>query len=159
MNRLLSILIFLTWSLWFGGMAVLILFVARLFGSDRETATHAAPILFRTFANYQIVVGMIACAAAAILSLRMRRKSHAVFTLLMIVSLAAALLIYRGTYRMEEIRAAGQSQGEEFKQLHKQSTAIYTTSAAILLMAGIGWAVTLPGAGASRRKAEETAPA
>ena len=47
-------------------MISLVLFVIRLFNTSRDLGIHAAPVLFRTFSIYQLIVGMIACASGTL---------------------------------------------------------------------------------------------
>src|SRR5690349_10269823 len=109
MLQLLKSTLVMTWALWFGGMIALILFVTRLFNTSHDLGVHAAPVLFRVFANYQIIVGMIACAAATLLSLSTRSKVHAGGTAILLAAFAVALVIRMLTNRMLDILAAGQS--------------------------------------------------
>lgn len=153
MRRALLALTLIAWGLWFGGLVVLLLFVTRLFQNSRTNAVEAAPVLFRTFANYQLMVGMIACACATLLTLQTRRSSHAVMSLLLIGSLGAGLLIRGWTNQMEAIRAAGQSSGPEFKALHGKSSMAYTAAAALLLVAGAGFIILPPASRESRTSA------
>jgi hypothetical protein len=132
----------LSWALWLGGMIVLLIFVIQLFHASQKVAVDAAPVLFRTFAVYQLIVGMVACASGTLLALLSRRSVHAVLTLLMLVALAGALLIRGWTFEMQRIRLAGESGGPRFKLLHGRSTVAYATLAGLLLIAGVGWVVT-----------------
>jgi hypothetical protein len=133
-----------SWALWFGGMVVLLIFVIQLFRGRREIAMEAAPVLFGTFAVYQLIVGMIACASGTLLVLLSRRNTHAILTLLMLVALAGALLIRGWTFEMERIRLVGESGGPRFKVLHGRSSAAYAACTGLLLVAGIGWVLTPP---------------
>jgi hypothetical protein len=62
LRRLASSLVCIAWSLWFGGLAALFLFVAIIFSQDRPTALKAAPMMFLAFERYQLIL-----AAAALL--------------------------------------------------------------------------------------------
>jgi hypothetical protein len=158
MRRALSILLLLTWALWFGGMIALLIFVTQLFRGPRPIAVEAAPVLFRTFAIYQLIVGAIACACGTLLALSSRRSVHAILTLFMLAALGAATLIRGWTLQMEAIRLAGESSGPQFKALHVKSSAAYTSAAALLFVAGIGWILTMPSA-SQPRTSEETSRA
>lgn len=158
MRRVLTVLTLVSWALWFGGMVVLILFVTQIFRTlPRPQAVEAAPVLFRAFAGYQLIVGMVACASATLFTMFTRRNTHAVMTLMMLGALAAALLIRGWTNRMEAIRHAGQSSGPEFQALHHRSSGAYTTATGLLLVAGVGLIVT--SSPPTSRRAGETAPA
>jgi len=153
--RLFKLLLLLAWALWLGGMIVLLIFVTQLFRTSRPVAIEAAPVLFRTFAVYQIGVGVIACASGTLLTRMTRRSVHAVLTLLMLAALAGALLIRGWTFEMEAIRHAGQSSGPAFKSLHARSSIAYATSATLLLVSGIGWVLTLPTLRTDRKTGRE----
>jgi hypothetical protein len=135
--RLLYSSLLLAWALWFGGMVALLIFVTRLFKASREIGVSAAPVLFRTFAGYQFVVGGLTVALAVALLIASRSKAVTVFGALAVVALALAFPIRAWTYRIGELYAAGQSQSEEFKAIHRMSSATYSTSALLLLIAGI----------------------
>jgi hypothetical protein len=155
LKRAVAVITLLAWSLWFGGMIALMIFVIRLFNTSREIGIAAAPILFRSFANYQIAIGLCACAGGTFLCLLTRRNAHAILSLLMIIVLALAIVVRAETFEMEAIRLAGQSHGPRFQMLHHRSSMLYASEAILLLIAGVGWMLTFPTA----RKAEETAVA
>jgi hypothetical protein len=155
MRRTLICVLVIFWALWFGGMISLVLFVIRLFNTSRDLGIHAAPVLFRTFSIYQLIVGMVACASGTLLSLKTRSKAHAMATLILVFALADAVIIHFWTNRMLEILAAGQSVGEEFQGLHHKTDAAYAVAALLLLAAGIGWLLTTFRTPA--RKADESA--
>jgi uncharacterized membrane protein len=144
MQKALKVLLAVSWSLWLGGMIALLIFVVRLFKASHDIGAVAAPVLFRTFAHYQIIVGIIACASGTLLTLRTRRTAHALMTLVMLGAFASALLIRGWTFEMESLRAAGRSGGPEFKAMHAKSSMAYSTSAGLLLISGVGWILTLP---------------
>lgn len=155
MRKLLLVVVILGWALWLGGMVALLMFVTQLFKASRTVAFDAAPVLFRTFANYQLLIGTIACAGGTVLAMLTRRKVYALMTLLMLGALASAILIRGWTGRMDALRHAGQSAGAEFKSLHAKSSIGYTTSAGLLLIAGVGFTL----AASSRQTAPQTSPA
>lgn len=138
-------LLMLAWALWLGGLVVLLLFVTRLFGMlPRPAAVEAAPVLFVTFASYQIIVGLIACGAGTLLAIVQRRTAYAIFTFLMLGALTGAVLNRGWTHQMENMRAAGESGGPEFKAMHAKTSIAYTSAAGLLLAAGIGFSLTSP---------------
>ncbi|HVT90863.1 MAG TPA: hypothetical protein VHD56_18560 [Tepidisphaeraceae bacterium] len=144
MARFLYVLTLICWALWLGGMVALLIFVTQLFATSRPVALQAAPVLFRTFAVYQLVVGAMACAAGTFLSVVTQRKCHAINGLVMVLALAAALVIRMLTVKMLVLLEAGQSSGPEFLALHIKSNIAYTVAAGLLALAGIGWALTSP---------------
>lgn len=141
----------LGWALWIGGLVVLLLFVTRLFQFSRPIAVEAAPVLFVTFASYQIIVGLIACAAGTLLAMNTRRKAYAALTLVMLLGMVSAILNRGWTYQMENLRHTGQSGGVEFKALHGKTSMAYTSAGGLLLVAGIGFILLPP-----RRTGRET---
>src|SRR4051794_935961 len=100
MTRVLSLVLLLSWSLWFGGMIALVIFIIRLFHTDYDLGTHAGPVMFGTFAVYQIIVGLVACAAGTLLTVMTRRKLHAACSALMVVALGLAVVIRMWTFEM-----------------------------------------------------------
>ena len=65
MNRPLSTVVSLAWSVWFGGMVMLFVTLGRIFttpGFDREAQGAFASRLFPTFERMQLI-----CAAVALL--------------------------------------------------------------------------------------------
>jgi hypothetical protein len=154
-SRTIAIIVLLAWALWFGGMIALMIFVIRFFNTSREVGIATAPILFRSFANYQIAIGLLACGGGTFLCLLTRRNAHALLSLLMILVLAAAIFIRNWTYEMESLRVRGQSSGERFAMLHHRSSMLYSTEAILLLIAGVGWMLTFP----PPRRADEIAAA
>jgi hypothetical protein len=142
-------LVCIAWSLWFGGLGALYLFVIRLFGADREAALRAAPLMFLVFEKYQIVL-----AAAALLGTvawRVLAKSQRVavlFWLLAIATVPAALGPMLITQRMEQLRLNGQTESAEFRKLHGRSMIVYAGETLVLLAAGLTlpWAMRGDGA-------------
>jgi hypothetical protein len=136
MTRFLGIIVTITWGLWFGGMIVLFLFVVRLFAAG--IGPEAAPVLFRTFETYQLVVGAIAIVASLgwFLSNRSRWKTGLLVAML-VSGVLAVLLTTLITPRMDKLRLAGESRGDEFRMLHKRSEKLFVGAAAALLIGGI----------------------
>lgn len=139
-------------GLWLGGIAALFLFVSQLFQADREAAAIAAPVIFKSFASYQLVIAGI----GLISTLWWRR-----WPLLSIVALcavAAAVTAFYVIPQMEAIRAAGEAgSSTRFKRLHGASMMIFASQAALLLIAHIIAIVTLRREGA--RTAGAASPA
>jgi hypothetical protein len=159
MRTFLSIITLLTWSLWFGGMIALFLFVMRLFGTSRELGSGAAPVLFSAFASYQLIVGMIACACGTLVTLMIRRKAHAIATLLMLGALAGGLVIRSWTNEMRRLDRSLAPDVARFQTLHHSTTRLYTSMAAALMISGIIWVVAPVPVGTARRTEKETAVA
>lgn len=139
MTRVLTNLLHLAWALWFGGMVVLLLFVTQLFKKSHATGVDAAPVLFDTFAVFQLAVGAIACIVATILTVMTRRRTAAVFTLLLLVAFAAAIVLRGWTHQIDGLRLAGQTNTDRFRHLHALSGIGYVTAASALLISGLGW--------------------
>jgi hypothetical protein len=155
--KLFFILSIAFWSLWFGGMIAMILFVINLFGESRDLGTHAAPVLFRVFSIYQILLGMVACASGSILTLLTRRKSLAAANLIMVLALAVAMVIRWWTVQMLQMIATKETSGPEFAAFHHKTSAAYSLAAALLLIGGIVLIISVWSP--SRRRVEETVPA
>jgi hypothetical protein len=133
----------LSWALWFGGMISLVLFVMRLFQTDRNLAVLAAPVLFTTFAIYQIIVGLIACASGTLLAWVNTSKIQALLSLLMIAALGLATVIRAWTFEMITLDRGDAAQMNRFQFLHHGTTALYEIATCLLLVAGVGWMITL----------------
>jgi hypothetical protein len=144
MRRSLAVVTLLSWGLWFGGMMALILFVTRLFQTSHDLAAGAAPVLFKSFAIYQLIVGAIACASATALTLLTRRSLHALLTLALIAALGIAIVLRSWTIEMMSLDRTDVQQVARFLQMHRGSTNLYSTAAILLLIGGVGWVVTLP---------------
>jgi hypothetical protein len=141
---LLRILLTLAWAAWFGGMLALLVFVTRLFKASREIGVTGAPVLFRTFVTYQLIVGSLTLVLAVALALVSRSKAVAIAGVFSLISLALVFPIRGWTNRIGELYAAGQSNTEEFKGIHRMSSATYSTSALLLACAGIAIAAHRP---------------
>ncbi len=137
MRSFLSTLTILAWALWFGGMMVLIVFVAALFAKNRPIAIDAAPILFTTFGLYQLIIGSIVLVAVvAWRFIEPRRVLSGIIVLFLLAAIGAILLSTMIVPPMEKLRAAGQRESVQFKQLHKQSTKLFLAEMVALLVAG-----------------------
>lgn len=139
MIALLKNILHLAWTLWFGGMVVLLIFVTQLFKKSHATGVDAAPVLFNTFAAYQLIVGGIACSAAAALAAITRRRTAGLLTLVMLIAFAAAILLHGWTHEIDRLQALGQNQTPRFKHLHALTGIAYITAASALLISGTGW--------------------
>ena len=139
MNRALQIIVVIALSLWLGGLVALFLFVSALFRNDRTVALSAAPILFKVFSNYQIIVGLIAINALIFWRARVRSKSIGAIAILVIASLATAgFVAIKVIPEMEVIRLSGQSgTSPRFKMLHGVSMILYVVQMIALLLAAM----------------------
>jgi hypothetical protein len=144
MQTLLRTIATVTWGLWFGGMMALLIFVIRLFGESRETGIIAAPVLFRAFATYQLIVGTIALLAAALLAYLSRSRVMFIATAFLALAWVAALPTWSITHRIDAMRQNDQTQTEDFRRLHHRSELIYSGSAICVLLAGLMLPVARP---------------
>ncbi len=127
----------LIWSLWFGGVIALLLFVTQLFKSSHETGAVAAPVLFHTFSIYQVALGGIVILITAILAGRTPAARHVFLFLMLIfaISMALAVPIAGWTKQLEFLRQTGESQSPTFKSLHSRVGLFYGGLVATLLFA------------------------
>ena len=125
-------------------MIALLIFVVRLFKASHEIGVTAAPVLFRTFATYQLFLGGAGIALALLLFAVGRSRTVLVAAGMMLICLLLAWPIRAWTMRIGELYSAGQSNSEEFKAIHRMSSATYSTSAMLLLVAGIALSVERP---------------
>jgi hypothetical protein len=150
-------------SLWFGGMMALFLFVQVLFHHDREIAIQAAPRLFLAFEQYQLILAAIALIAT--FAWRLLLPSKLLTSSFVLIALATLLAVYSTsviTPKMESLRHAGQSSGQQFKKLHGISMMMYCSEAVLVLSSGIVVMVvsmrgTAPAAPQARSPRDETA--
>lgn len=137
MRTMIWLLTTFVWALWFGGMIMLFVFVIHLFKADRTVATEAAPVLFATFDRVQLVLGAIGLAGAVVLGFVSRSKAPYVVSFTFVLAAIGALVLHSHHIpRMEAMRLSGHSDSTEFKQLHGQSSAIFTGEAGVLLVGG-----------------------
>src|SRR5688500_11785920 len=157
MSRVASTLVWLSTSLWFGGMIFLFLAVQTLFRAfprgSSDVAPQAAPALFNAFERYQLAVAAVALLGAFAWYVTTRSKRLIVlFALLALAATGAAVSTALITPRMEQLRMAGQSSSSPFKSLHARSMQCYVAQAALLLVS----VLMLPSAtAAAKRQAAE----
>ena len=137
MRYCLALLLIVSWSLWLGGQAALVLLIMALFIQDRPTAVRAGPVMFPVFERYQLVLAALAFVAAAGLYMVTRRKILLV-TLACFVLAAGGAMISRCcvTPKMVELWREDRSSGPEFVALHRQSRTLYNSEFVLLLIAG-----------------------
>jgi hypothetical protein len=137
MRYVLCLLLTLSWALWLGGQATLVLLIVTLFRTDRDTAVRAGPILFHAFERYQLFCAAVATVSAIALFIISRRK-------ILLAMIAAFLLAATGgiisitavTPRMEQIWRDGKSDSPNFQILHRYSSTLYRAEMLLLLAAG-----------------------
>lgn len=143
MRYLASFVTALAWSLWFGGMIALLMFVMVLFKANRPIAIEAAPVMFVAFGRAQLLLG--ACALIGAFAWWVLSRRRAVMTLFILFAISASLAaasLALVVAPMERLRAEGRRDSPEFKQLHRISNVMYLGEAGLLLAAG----AMLPGA-------------
>jgi hypothetical protein len=138
MRTLLCFLAAFAWALWLGGLMTLFLMVSHLFSADRNTAVVAAPRMFLAFERYQILLAAALLVASAVWRLREPRAMlTGLFFTVAIASMGAILSTMIITPKMEALRKAGHGSTPEFRSLHGRSMMVYTSEAALLVIAGI----------------------
>ncbi len=125
------------WSLWFGGVCALLVFVTRLFASSRDVGLIAAPVLFHVFAFYQLILGTLAAGISLATLTRKPSRADRTASALLVIALFAAFGAAAMTGRIEHLQATGQVQTPEFRRAHAVSGAVYLIETASLLAAGI----------------------
>jgi hypothetical protein len=137
MRYFISLITIFSWALWLGGMVALVLFVSALFARDRAVALEAAPRLFVIFGTYQLIISVVAIAAACTWRLiEKRRALSGIIVMLILAGCGAVLLSTMIVPPMEKLRAEGQRESVEFKQLHKRSTRLYLAEMLALIITG-----------------------
>ncbi|MCS7033958.1 MAG: DUF4149 domain-containing protein [Phycisphaerae bacterium] len=123
-------------TLWLGGLLALFVFVQALFSTDRVLAAQAAPLLFRVFQMYQIILFAVSLVAMAIWR-RVAPGRAVSWTLTLIIAAGACAILHAAIISppMHELTAAGQSAGPEFRRLHRYSMLLFTTEGMILTAA------------------------
>jgi hypothetical protein len=160
MRRLLSCLLLLTWSCWFGGTIALFVFVQSLFArypkSVSMTAVEGAPVLFNTFGKMQLVLAAVSLLLTFLWRLKSRRADVTViFSLLGGASVGAVALGAWVVPKMNALRAAGETTGKTWGMLHGVSSSIYLAEAALLLAAGVLILIATYRDGANAREASD----
>ena len=139
MKRITQIVVVVAVALWLGGLLALFLFVTALFKTDRSIGMIAAPILFDSFATYQLIVGAVGLVALCWWRALVRSHWVSVMIVLFVISLAGASYVtFSIIPEMESIRDAGHSgDSPRFKSLHGMSMGFYSTQTIALLLAAI----------------------
>jgi len=146
MGALLRTIIQLIWGLWLGGLVMLFFAVQALFDTfpqRHDIAGQGASAIFHVFGYFHL-----ALAAAALLLIfgwRMMgpgRFKIAMFVLFALAAVAAVYVTAVLTPHLEQLRQAGATQSEKFRQLHGLSMGIFLIETLLVFIAGL----LLPGA-------------
>lgn len=136
MRKLLTIIFSAALTLWLGGSIALFLFVQTMFRNDRAIAVNAAPMLFRVFESYQLVLLLIAMFSLIAWRLMVCSKAKKwIMALLIVAGICAVVQTAVVSNRMRAILAAGQSAEGEFRRLHGYSMMIYVSQTVVLAAA------------------------
>ncbi|CAN5653260.1 hypothetical protein BH09PLA1_BH09PLA1_37130 [soil metagenome] len=156
MNRYLQIVCSIAVSLWLGGLIALFVFVTALFKTDRSIGLIAAPILFHSFAAYQLIVGAAGLIALCFWRAIVRSRWINVMIVMFAISLAlAAYVTFSMIQEMEAIRDAGHSgDSPRFKTLHGLSMVLYLSQAIALLFCAVILPLAISASAASRTRRE-----
>jgi hypothetical protein len=137
MRYVLKLLLVLTWALWFGGQATLVILIVSLFRTDRDTAVRAGPVIFHVFERYQLVLAALAMVGAAGLFFFLRRRVLLVIlACLCLAAIGGIISMTKITPAMEDLWRQGKSEGPEFHALHQRSSTVYRIEMILLLVTG-----------------------
>src|SRR5689334_20958183 len=110
MRSVFSTVALLTWSLWFGALIGLFVFVLTLFHNNREIAVQAAPQLFVAFQRYHLILAAVALASA--FAWHIASQSKIVLGMFILLSVAACCGVVVSVWivgPMETLRQQGLS--------------------------------------------------
>src|SRR5258706_1162519 len=123
MRYFLSILVAVSWALWFGGVVGMFLFINRLFesmkGEYRPVFDVVAPQQFTMAERFALVAGALALLST--FGLRMLSPRRALTGLFCVLAAAAVLAVLKPmfiTQKMIEMIHPGQTPTAEFRRLH-----------------------------------------
>jgi hypothetical protein len=146
MRYLLNCTIAMVWALWLGGLITLFLGVTALFSTNYDLARQAAPVLFRRFELYQLILAGSAVALGLVWHLTGRSSARLVIVLVFILTAVGSTVSHETiTPRLDALEQAGQGRSDEFASLHGQSMLIYLTDAVALAAAGIALPAAMKG--------------
>lgn len=138
MNRIVSIALTLTLSLWAGSLVHLVLTVSSLFASfpkaQSSVALQAAPAVFWITERYHIALCLIVL--LLLLAWSRLRRSRWILGMGVLAVLASVLVFVQAfglSAKMEALRGQGLSGGPEFTRLHRLSSTQYMIQAALVL--------------------------
>lgn len=145
MSRALATIVTLAWALWFGGVVTLFIAVSSIFKTfhpDRALAGTAAAGVFHAFERYQLALAAVAVVAAVLWRLTGGRRpgagiKTAVAALLALAAVAALVESFHVAPQIERLRVEKRTAEDAFKNLHGASMILYTSGAAVLLVAGL----------------------
>ena len=141
MTRLLATVVAIAWGLWFGGMIMLFVALGSIFttpGIDRTTAGDVAAGLFPKFERMQLVFAALCLLATFAWWFAARSRAKLVlFAVFGLATVAAAIETAVITPRIETMRVQGQRGTAEFDRMHRLSSRVYMSGAAMLLIAGL----------------------
>jgi hypothetical protein len=125
-------------ALWLGGVVGVMWSVQALFHADRGVAVVAAPIMFRAFGTYHLVVAVVA-AGAALVAWKGRRWMPALLLVGLVLAGVSALYV---TPHVDALRAMGGGGSAEFKAWHGISMMLYCTEAGLIGILAVAAGVT-----------------
>ncbi|HEV7301833.1 MAG TPA: DUF4149 domain-containing protein [Tepidisphaeraceae bacterium] len=142
MRYLASLMLAVCWALWFGGIIMLLIGVMAVFKEfppeQRTTASKATAAMFRAYGFYELAVASGALIAAVVLRLIQPAKLRtAIFVLLALAALLAAVTTGIVTPNMEKLRMAGEGTTDAFRSLHGQAMMLFSSRTLLLLVAGV----------------------
>ena len=141
MIRILATLVSIAWALWFGGMIMLFVTLGSIFttpGIDRTTAGDVAAGLFPKFERMQLIFAALCLLGTFGWWLAGRTRAKLVlFALFGLATLGAVIETSVITPRIESMRVQGQRGTSQFDRMHRISSRVYMSGAAVLLVAGL----------------------
>ena len=138
MRYVLNCTVAALWALWFGGLITLFLSMTALFGADHDLAVRAAPILFRRFEFYQLILAGSAIAAALVWRRTARSGARLVILVAFVLAGIGSTVAREAiTPRLEALVLSGQGKSAQFMSLHGTSMLIYLANTAALAIAGL----------------------
>jgi hypothetical protein len=147
MRQLWPILSTLAIALWLGSLAHTLLTVSTLFATfDKavsDVAVKAAPAVFAVTEKFHLALAVVGVVSVFLWRKRACSRPRKLIFFLLIGALLLAIVQIAGVSpRMETLRAAGDSGGALFKQLHGVSSVQYLMQTAALLAAAalLPWA-------------------
>lgn len=138
MRRLWPILSTLAIALWLGSLAHTLLSVSTLFRAfpkaEGDVAVRAAPVIFTATERFNLALAVVGVFAVFFWRRTACSRPRKLIFFLLIGALLLAITQIAGiSPRMESLRAAGESGGALFKQLHGVSSVQYLVQTVALL--------------------------
>jgi hypothetical protein len=141
MRRIASIVLIVSWGLWFGGLITLFMVISSLFktlSTWHEASGLVASQIFQLFNIYQLILAAVVMLAAVLC--RPWRGSWSSSILLVLLALATGLAMVvslRLTPQIERLREAEMTRSKMFAHLHGWSMGLSAVQTLLLLGAGI----------------------